>query len=62
MKPRTYVFLLIAATGIIALLTAMPVCAQIQSAYRVIRLSFLEGNVNVQRPDVQGWAEAPRWR
>src|ERR1017187_2560556 len=59
MKPRTHVFLLIAAAGIIPLLTVMPVCAQIQLPSRVIRLSFVEGNVTVQRPDVQGWAEAP---
>lgn len=59
MKPRTHLLLLIVAAGIITLLTAMPVCAQTQSASRVIRLSFVEGNVTVQRPDVQGWAEAP---
>ena len=59
MKPRTHPSPLIAAAGIIALLTAMPVCAQIQSPSRVIRLSFVEGTVTVQRPDVQGWAEAP---
>ena len=59
MKFRTHLSLIIPAAGIIALLTAMPVCAQIQSPSRVIRLSFVEGNVTVQRPDVQGWAEAP---
>ena len=26
---------------------------------RVVRLSFVEGDVTVQRPDVQDWAEAP---
>ena len=59
MKPRRYLFLEIFAAGFIALLTAMPVCAQIYSQSRVIRLSFVEGNVTVQRPDVQAWAEAP---
>src|ERR1039458_9291674 len=59
MKFRTHLSLIIPAAGIIALLAAMPVCAQIQSPSRVIRLSFVEGNVTVQRPDVQGWAEAP---
>jgi hypothetical protein len=59
MKPRTHLSPLIAAAGIIVLLTAMPVCAQTQSASRVIRLSFVEGTVTVQRPDVQDWAEAP---
>jgi hypothetical protein len=43
----------------IVLLTTMPVWAQSYSHARAVRLSFVEGNVTVERPDVQGWAEAP---
>jgi hypothetical protein len=48
-----------AAAGFIALLAVMPVWAQNNSHARVVRLSFVEGEVTVQRPDVQAWAEAP---
>ncbi len=33
--------------------------AQEYSHARIVRLSFVEGQVSVQRPDVQEWAEAP---
>ncbi len=46
-------------SGFIALLAAGLACAQTSSSARVIRLSFVEGSVTVQRPDVQTWAEAP---
>jgi hypothetical protein len=42
-----------------ALLAASAVWAQSDSPGRVVRLSFVEGSVTVQRPDVQAWAEAP---
>ncbi len=32
---------------------------QTYSHARVVRLSFVEGNVTVQRPDIEDWAEAP---
>jgi hypothetical protein len=41
------------------LLTAGLLCAQDYSHARVVRLSFVEGTVTVQRPDVPDWAEAP---
>jgi len=59
MNPRRRLCLKIPALGIMALLMAMPVWSQGYSHSRVVRLSFVEGNVNVQRPDVQGWGEAP---
>jgi hypothetical protein len=61
MKPRTSFSFspLILITGIIALLTSSAAWAQTNSYARVVRLSFIEGEVTVQRPDVQAWAEAP---
>ena len=59
MKPRIHLFLSIPAVAMLALLTATPLWAQSLSHARIVRLSFVEGNVTVQRPDVQGWAEAP---
>ena len=59
MKPHTRLSSGILAAGILALLTAIPVWAQINSHARIVRLSFVEGNVTVQRPDVQAWADAP---
>src|SRR5208282_2300816 len=59
MKPRTRFSLGILASGFIALLTVNPIWAQSNSHARIVRLSFVEGNVTVQRPDVQAWAEAP---
>jgi len=49
----------IVAAGVLALLTANWVWAQNYSHARIVRLSFVEGNVTVLRPDVQTWAEAP---
>jgi hypothetical protein len=43
----------------IFLLTAILGLAQSNSRARAVRLSFVEGEVTLQRPDVQGWAEAP---
>ena len=59
MKPRMPFLIGILIVGFIALLTSMPVWAQSYSQARIVRLSFVEGNVTVQRPDVQAWAEAP---
>ena len=59
MKPRIRYSLGILTAGFIALLTANPVWAQSYSHARIVRLSFVEGDVTVQRPDVQAWAEAP---
>ncbi len=59
MKPRIHFSLGILTAGFIALLTTISVWAQSYSHARIVRLSFVEGNVTVQRPDVQAWAEAP---
>jgi hypothetical protein len=59
MIPRIRFSLRILTVGFIALVTAGPVWAQSNSQARVVRLSFIEGDVAVQRPDVQAWAEAP---
>jgi hypothetical protein len=55
-KPFSFGFL---AAGFIALLAVIPVGAQSYSHARIVRLSFVEGDVTVQRPDVPAWAEAP---
>jgi hypothetical protein len=59
MKPRIQFSLAILTVTFIALLTASPIWAQSNSPARVLRLGFIEGDVKVQRPDVQAWAEAP---
>jgi hypothetical protein len=58
-KPRTHLSHGIPKLVFIVLLAGVPVWAQSYSHARVIRLSFVEGNVTVERPDVQGWAQAP---
>jgi hypothetical protein len=59
MKPRTHFSLGILIAGFVALLAVTPLWAQSYSHARIVRLSFVEGDVTVQRPDVQAWAEAP---
>ena len=59
MKPRTRFLFGISATVFSALLPLMAVGGQGYSHTRTVRLSFIEGDVTVQRPDVQAWAEAP---
>jgi hypothetical protein len=59
MKPRRRFALGFAAAVFIAQLMAVPVWAQNNSHARIVRLSFVEGEVTVQRPDVQAWSEAP---
>ena len=59
MKPHIRFIPGILAAGLIALLNSYPAWAQTNSHARVVRLSFVEGKVNVQRPDVQAWADAP---
>jgi hypothetical protein len=44
---------------LISLLMASLVWAQDYSHVRIVRLSFVEGTVTVQRPDVAEWASAP---
>jgi hypothetical protein len=59
MKPRIRFSLGILTAALTALLTINPAWAQSYSHARIVRLSFVEGDVTVQRPDVQAWAEAP---
>ena len=48
-----------ALAGIVWLGVALPLSAQANSHVRIVRLSFAEGTVSIQRPDVTGWATAP---
>lgn len=59
MRPQIRSLLGILAAGFIVLFTVNPLWGQGTSDGRVVRLSFVEGNVTVERPDVQTWAEAP---
>jgi len=59
MKRRMHFFLMTLAVGTVALLSANPLWAQSVSHARIVRLSFVEGNVTLQRPDISQWAEAP---
>ncbi len=60
MKPsanRNWVWMAGLALGVFSL--ACAAWAQDYSRARIVRLSFVEGQVTVQRPDVQEWAQAP---
>ncbi len=59
MIPRKLFSIGFLISAMAALLTSMPVWAQNDSQARIVRLSFVEGDVSVRRPDVQAWAEAP---
>jgi hypothetical protein len=59
MKPRRCFVLLALMAGLFSLLTANPAWAQDYSHARVVRLSYVEGDVTVARPDVERWAQAP---
>jgi uncharacterized membrane protein YgcG len=48
-----------AGLGAAVLLGIASAWGQTDSHVRIVRLSFVEGTVTVQRPDVAGWAEAP---
>ncbi len=59
MRPRRRICFLIIFAGIPALLSTRLVWTQDSSQARVVRLSYVEGAVTVQRPDVAAWAQAP---
>src|SRR5579872_1355947 len=61
MKPRIHFtpLWIILATDLVLLLASSPLSAQDNSHARIVRLSFTEGEVSVQRPDVEAWAQAP---
>jgi hypothetical protein len=59
-KPtKNHVRLWLIALGLAALSLSGSLWAQSYSHARIVRLSFVEGTVTVQRPDVKEWAEAP---
>ncbi len=57
MKPR--VMNMIAGLGVVLLFGIASAWGQAYSHARIVRLSFVEGSAAVQRPNVDGWAEAP---
>ena len=60
MKPSAKGFWVwIIGLGMVMASLAGAALAQEYSHARIVRLSFVEGQVSVQRPDVQEWAEAP---
>ena len=61
MKPRIHHLHLFAIPTflLVALVTSIPSWAQDSSRARAIRLSYVEGNVTIQRPDAKDWAQAP---
>jgi hypothetical protein len=59
MRPHVHSSLGILSAGLIALFTVNSLWGQTTSDARIVRLSFVEGDVTVERPDVQTWAEAP---
>lgn len=59
MKRSVRVGLLPVVLGLVTLSTAALSWAQNYSHARIVRLSFVEGTVTVQRPEVTDWAAAP---
>ena len=59
MKSKTSFAVRLFALGLASLSGAALLSAQQYSHARVVRLSFVEGTVTVQRPDVPEWAKAP---
>lgn len=58
MKPTVRVMIPSCVVGLVFLLAAVLAWAQRFSHVRIVRLSFVEGTVAVQRPDVADWARA----
>lgn len=59
MKTSIRKLIWILGAGAIALLPLPSAWAQQYSHARIVRLSFTEGTVAIQRPNAQGWASAP---
>jgi hypothetical protein len=59
MKSRLYIVCQSILPGLVLLLLSGQAWAQAYSHVRMVRLSFVEGEVTVQRPDAQEWATAP---
>ena len=60
MKSRLRISVCAAALGVTVWLgVAVRLSAQANSHVRIVRLSFAEGTVSIQRPDVTGWTIAP---
>jgi hypothetical protein len=58
-SPLRIVACAIALGGMVWLNAAVQLSAQANSHVRIVRLSFAEGTVSIQRPDVTGWTTAP---
>jgi Family of unknown function (DUF6600)/FecR protein len=59
MKPSIRKLVWLLGAAVIAIFPVRGAWAQEYSHARVVRLSFTEGTVAIQRPDAQGWASAP---
>lgn len=59
MKIRSRLVLGFLGAGFLAVLAGSQVWAQVVSHARVVRLSFTEGTVSVERADALGWSAAP---
>jgi uncharacterized protein DUF6600/FecR-like protein len=59
MKQRPHLRVWLIGVGLATLLCVAALGAQNYSRARIVRLSFVEGTVTVQRPDVAEWAQAP---
>lgn len=59
MKAHQYFSMAFIAMALIVLSAPIPSGAQSNPPIRVVRLSFVEGNVTMQRPGVQSWAVVP---
>ncbi len=59
MKIRSRLILGFLGAGFLAVLAGSQVWAQVVSHARVVRLSFAEGTVSVERADALGWSAAP---
>src|SRR5689334_5067231 len=59
MQSRQSFVMGIVAVASVILFPVISAVAQSLPQTRVVRLSFVEGNVTVQRPEVASWSEAP---
>lgn len=59
MDPRKPLVFKLVTTAFFTLFSSALLWPETDSHARIVRLSFVEGEVTVQRPDVQTWSEAP---
>jgi FecR protein len=58
-SPLKTIVRMAALGGLVWLGVAVRLPAQTNSHVRIVRLSFAEGTVSIQRPDITGWSAAP---